>query len=75
MNTPIKFKQNTQLLGVHLTKDISNKSVASTVHTFYGKVKSILYDFKNVLCHVKSNLLAAYCLDLYGSQLWKLQQY
>ena len=58
------------LLGVHLTKDISDKSIASTVHTFYGKVNSVLYDFKNVPCHVKSKLLATYCLDLYGSQLW-----
>ena len=70
MNTPIEFKQSTQLLGVHLTKDISDKSIASTVHTFYGKVNSVLYDFKNVPCHVKSKLLATYCLDLYGSQLW-----
>ena len=70
MNTPIEFKQSTQLLGVHLTKDISDKSIASTVHKFYGKVNSVLYDFKNVPCHVKSKLLATYCLDLYGLQLW-----
>ena len=70
MNTPIEFKQSTQLLGVHLTEDISDKSIASTVHKFYGKVNSVLYDFKNVPCHVKSKLLATYCLDLYGSQLW-----
>ena len=63
MNTPIEFKQSTQLLGVHLTKDISDKSIASTVHKFYGKVNSVLYDFKNVPCHVKSKLLATYCLD------------
>ena len=57
MNTPIESKQSTQLLGVPLTKDISNKSIASTVHKFYGKVNSVLYDFKNVPCHVKSKLL------------------
>ena len=70
MNTPIQFNQNTQLLGVHLTNEISNKSIASTVHTFYGKVNSVLYDFENVPCHVKSKLLVTYCLDLYRSQLW-----
>ena len=70
MNTPIELKQSTQLLGVHLTKDISDKSIASTVHKFSGKVNSVLYDFKNVPSHVKSKLLATYCLDLYGSQLW-----
>ena len=70
MNTPIEFKQSSQLLGVHLTSHISNKSIASTVHKFYLKVNSVLYDFKNVPCHVKSRLLATYCLDLYGTQLW-----
>ena len=65
INTPIGFKQSTQLLGVHLTNDISNKSIASTVHKFYGKVNSVLYDFKNVPGHVKSKLLATYCLDLF----------
>ena len=52
MNTPIEFKQSTQLLVVHLTNDISNNSIASTADTFYGKVNSDLYDFKNVPCHV-----------------------
>ena len=61
-NTTIEFKQSTQLLGVHFTNDISNKSIASTVIH--------LYDFKTVPCHVKSKFLATYCLDLYGSQLW-----
>ena len=58
---PIEFKQSTQLLGVHFTKDISNKII--TVQKFYGKVNSFLYDFKNIPCHVKSKLLATYCLD------------
>ena len=70
MNTSIEVKQSTRLLGVYLTNAISNKSIASTVHRFYGKVNSVLYDFKNVPCHVKSKLLVTYCLDLYGSQLW-----
>ena len=70
MNTPIEFNQSTQLLGVHLTNEISNKSIASTVHKFNGKVNSVLYDFENAPCHVKSKLLATYCLHLYGSQLW-----
>ena len=33
-------------------------------------MNSVLYDFKNVPCHVKSKFLATYCLDLYRSQLW-----
>ena len=61
MNTPIEFKQNTQLLGVHLTNDISDKSIARTVQKFYEKVNSVLYDYKNVPCHVESKALATYC--------------
>ena len=49
MNTPLEFKQSTQLLGVHLTNGIVN-----TVHNFYGTVKYVLYDFEDVNCHVKS---------------------
>ena len=76
INTSIEFKQRTQLLGVHLTKDISNKSIASTVtvHKFYGKVNSVLYDFKNVPCHVKSKLLATYCCGIWITVM-ELQQY
>ena len=55
---------------MHITNGISNTSIASTVYKFYGKVNSVLYDFNNVPCHVKSKLSVTYCLDLYGSQLW-----
>ena len=55
MNTPIEFNQSTQLLGVHLTNEISNNIIASTVHTFYGKVNSVLYDFENVPCQLKEH--------------------
>ena len=44
MNTPIEFKQSAQLWD---TTDISNGSITSTVHKFYGKVNSVFYDFKN----------------------------
>ena len=57
MNSPIEFKQNT-----HYWVCTSQKTflIASTVHKFYGKVNSVLYDFKNVPCHVKNKLLATY---------------
>ena len=41
MNTPNQFNQNTQLLGVHLTNEISNKSIANTVHKFHGNVNNV----------------------------------
>ena len=34
-------------------------------------VNSVLFDFKNISSDVKSKLIDTYCLDLYGSQLWK----
>ena len=69
MNTPIKFMKSTQLLGVHISNDITNKNITSSVHKYYARVNSVLYDFRNVPCHVKAKILSTYCLDLYGSQL------
>ena len=62
--------KSTQLLGVHISNDITNKNITSSVHKYYARVNSVLYDFRNVPCHVKAKLLSTYCLDLYGSQLW-----
>ena len=55
MNTPIEFKQNTQLLGVQLTNDILNKSIANTVHKFYGKVTAFFMILKMDHVMLKAN--------------------
>ena len=70
MSTSIDFMKCTQLLGVHISNDNASIHITSIVHKSYAKVNSILYDIKNVPCHVKAKLLSIYCLDLYGSQLW-----
>ena len=72
INTPIEFTKSTQLLGVHtcISNDITIKIITSSVHKYYARVNSVLYDLGNVPCHVKAKLLSTYCLDLYGSQLW-----
>ena len=64
--------KSTQLLGVHMSNDITNRNIASSVHKYYARVNSIVYDFRNVHvpCHVKAKLLSTHCLDLYGLQLW-----
>ena len=54
MNTPIEFMKSTQLLGVHISNDITNKNITSSVHKYYARVNSVLYDFRNVPCHVKA---------------------
>ena len=64
MNTPIKFKQSIQLLAIHFTANISNKSGANTVHKCYGKLTAFY-----VSCHVNSKLLTTYRLDLYKGPL------
>ena len=64
MKTPIGFMKSTQLLCVHISKDITNRNITSSVHKYYARVNSVLYDFRNVLCHVKAKLLSTYCLDL-----------
>ena len=69
MNTPIEFMKSTQLLGVHISNYITNKNFTSSVHKYYARVNSVLYDFRNVPCHVRTELLSTYWLDLYGSQL------
>ena len=40
------------------------------MYLYLTRVNSVLYDFRNVPCHVKAKLLSAYILDLNGSQLW-----
>ena len=72
MNTPIELMKSTSLLGVHVCNDITNRNIASSVHKYYARVNSVLYDFRNVHvpCHVKAKLLPTHCLDLYELQLW-----
>ena len=70
MATSIDFMECSQLLGVHISNDITKRNITSIIHKFYAKVNSILYDFRNIPCHVKAKLISTYCLDLYGSQLW-----
>ena len=70
MNTLIEFMKSTQLLGVHISNDITNKNITSGVHKYFARVDIVLYDFRNEPCHVKAKLLSTYCLDLYGSQFW-----
>ena len=70
MNTPIEFMKSTQLLGVHISNDITNMNITSSVHKYYARDNRVLCDFRIVPCHVKATLLSTYCSDLYGSQLW-----
>ena len=67
MNTPIQFMKSTQLLGVHISNDITNRNITSSVRKYYARVNSVLCDFRNVHIHLKAKLLSTYCLDLYGS--------
>ena len=55
MNTPIEFNQSTQLLGVHLANEISNKSIASTVHKFMGKLTAFYMILKMYPVMLKAN--------------------
>ena len=57
MNRPIEFMKSTQLLGVHISNDITNKNITSSVPKYYARVNSVLYDFRNVPCHVKAKVI------------------
>ena len=41
-----------------------------SVKQFNSKYMSIYLDFKYLHCNVLSNMISAYCLDAYASQLW-----
>ena len=38
INTSIEFMKSTQLLGVHILNDITNKNITSSVHKYYARV-------------------------------------
>ena len=43
--------KSTQLLGVHISNDITNyRNITSSVHKYYARVNSVLCDFRNVPC-------------------------
>ena len=70
MGTAIEFLDRAELLGVSiLCCDVKDRNINGSVQKFYCKVNSVLYDFKDIPCDVKTRLLDTYCLDLYGSQL------
>ena len=60
-------------LEFHYYAELKVNHIYRNVQKFYCKVlvKSVLFDFKDIPSDVKSKLTDTYCLDLYGSQLWK----
>ena len=51
------------------------RNINGSVQKFYCKVNSVLYDFKDIPCDVKTRLLDTYFLDLYGSELWNYSKH
>ena len=75
MGTAIDCVDRAELLGVYIYCDVKDRIINGSVQKFYCKVNNVLYDFKNIPCHVKTRLLDTYCLDLYGSQLWNYSKH
>ena len=71
MGKSVDFVNSVDLLGVPLYADLIVNHIHSNVQKYYCQVKSVLFDFKDIPCDVKSKLIYTYCLDLYGSQMWK----
>ena len=71
MGRSVEFVNSVDLLGVPLYADLKVNHIHKNVQKFYCKVNSVLFDFKDIPSDVKSKLIDTYCLDLYGSQLWK----
>ena len=75
MGTAIDFVDRAELLGLSICCDVKDRNINGSVQKFYCKVNSVLYDFKDIPCDVKTRLLDTYCLDLYGSQLWNYSKH
>ena len=83
MGMAIAFGDCAKLLGVSTCCDVKDIVIvivikinnSGSVQKFYCKVNSVLYDFKDILCDVKTRLLDTYCLDLYRSQLWNYSKH
>ena len=71
MGRSVEFVNSVDLLGVPLYVDLEINHIHRNVQKFYCKVNSILFDFKDIPSDLKTKLIDTYCLDLYGSQLWK----
>ena len=66
MGTAIDFVDRAELLGVSICCDVKDRNINGSVQKFYCKVNSVLHDFKDIPCHVKTRLLDTYCLDYTG---------
>ena len=75
MGRPMEYVYSPDLLGVSVISKIRERNVNSSVHKFYCRVNSVLCDFKDIPCDGKAKLLASYCLDVYGSQLWNYSKH
>ena len=75
MDRPIEYVDSTYLLGVSVISKIRERNVNSSVHKFYCRVNSVLYDFKDIPCDGKAKLLDSYCLDVYRFQIWNYSKH
>ena len=73
MGRSVEFVNSVDLLGVLLYADLKVNHIHTSrnVQKFYCKVNSVLFNFKDAPSDEKPKLIDTYCLDLYGSQLWK----
>ena len=71
MGRSVGFVNSVDLLGVPLYSYLNVNHIHRNVQKFYCKVNGVSFDFKDMPSDVKSKLIDIYCLELYGSQLWR----
>ena len=64
----IEFVDFCKLLGVIMSRNITDRHMYSAVHGFYRKRNDVLYDFASLTSHVKFSLFSTYCLWDYSDQ-------
>ena len=72
MNNDVMYVDKCTFLGISLdNRDITDRNIENSTYCLYRRANELLCDFKCLNRELKSSLFSTYCLDAYGSQLWK----
>ena len=64
-NISINCFDSYKLLGIKMSRDITDRHLSSAVQSFYRKSNKVLLDFAAVTSNMKLSLFSTYCMDAY----------
>ena len=68
----IDYVKQCVTLGTTIFSDISIKNIDSAVNDFYMRTNNLMADFSYAKSTTLSLLYNSYCMNVFGSQLWRL---